>query len=223
LYRDIVMRGICWTTALIAIVGASASANAPFPPVQISGEITYQDYPSYAQRYSESGVVTAALVIDVNGNVSNCQISQSSGYKDLDDATCQIILRRFHFSPALGRDELPVASTILRSVRWVLPKATAVAPHVSMTDNASSLAYTLAIDPSLKPTKLVVVINLDATNYPVTCDMDSSAAGGKIASLRYCETLMKLSPEFHLAGGANGAHQVRMTYQIDVDRFSGRE
>ena len=42
----------------------------------------------------------ARLDIDSKGSVSRCTIIRSSGHDGLDNATCKILKRRAHFTPA---------------------------------------------------------------------------------------------------------------------------
>ena len=77
------------------------------------------DFPDASRRAEEQGVTRVSYVIDQKGQVSNCSVTQSSGFPRLDDATCKIIIRRFRFNPAT-RDGQPVTETKTQPVRWQL-------------------------------------------------------------------------------------------------------
>lgn len=61
------------------------------------------NYPREAIRYGWEGDVVADLTISPHGRITSCKIVQSSGHQVLDDATCDLLIRRALFTPA--RDE----------------------------------------------------------------------------------------------------------------------
>lgn len=77
------------------------------------------DFPDASRRAEEAGVTRVSYTVDVDGKVSACNVTQSSGFPRLDDATCKIIMRRFRFNPAT-RDGKPVQETKAQPVRWQL-------------------------------------------------------------------------------------------------------
>lgn len=77
------------------------------------------DFPDASRRAEEAGVTRVSYTIDETGKVSECTVTQSSGFARLDDATCKIIMRRFRFNPAT-RDGRPVAERKTQPVRWQL-------------------------------------------------------------------------------------------------------
>lgn len=83
--------------------------------------IRSDDYPSQARREGREGVVGVSLRIGVDGNVSTCQVTRSSGAQTLDEATCRLIQRRARFRPATDTSGQSVEGSYSTSVRWVLP------------------------------------------------------------------------------------------------------
>ncbi len=78
---------------------------------------TPNDYPSRALREDREGTATFRVTIDENGRVASCQIVQSSGHADLDEATCSNVSRRARFrKPSEG-----YGSSYTNRVRWVIP------------------------------------------------------------------------------------------------------
>jgi periplasmic protein TonB len=77
------------------------------------------DFPSASRAAEEEGVTRVSYLIGVDGRVTECQVTQSSGAKRLDDAACNIIQRRFRFNPAT-RDGQPVTERRSQPVRWKL-------------------------------------------------------------------------------------------------------
>jgi len=98
---------------------APAVRPTPATPRGRGNVISEDDYPDASRRAEEQGVVRVSYVIDTEGKVSSCSVTQSSGSSRLDDATCKIIMRRFRFNPAT-RDGQPVAETKTQPVRWQL-------------------------------------------------------------------------------------------------------
>jgi protein TonB len=79
--------------------GQAAPARGP-----IAALFTDRDYPREARKDRLQGVVLPKFTVGTNGRVTDCKIVQSSGYKILDDATCNILMKRGRFTPA--RDSL---------------------------------------------------------------------------------------------------------------------
>ena len=77
------------------------------------------DFPSASRAAEEEGVTRVSYLIGTDGRVTECQVVATSGFKRLDDATCNIIQRRFRFNPAT-RDGQPVPERRSQPVRWKL-------------------------------------------------------------------------------------------------------
>lgn len=97
----------------------SAVVRKPASPRGRGNVISEDDYPDASRRAEEQGVVRVSYVVDTEGKVSSCNVTQSSGFARLDDATCKIIMRRFRFNPATV-DGQPVQETKTQPVRWQL-------------------------------------------------------------------------------------------------------
>ena len=65
------------------------------------------DYPPEALRHHWEGDVIADLTISAEGRVTGCKIAQTSGHQVLDDATCEIVMKRARFKPALDANGKP--------------------------------------------------------------------------------------------------------------------
>lgn len=57
-------------------------------------------YPPTARRAGEEGSVRVKVAIDSDGAPIRCRILQSSGYADLDQGTCDVVMGRGRFAPA---------------------------------------------------------------------------------------------------------------------------
>ena len=78
-------------------------------------------YPAAARRASAEGLVSVRVGVGVNGRVTDCAVTASSGNADLDDATCRLATRNGRFEPARDAVGEKVPSSVtLRNVRWRL-------------------------------------------------------------------------------------------------------
>ena len=77
------------------------------------------DYPTASRRAGEEGVTRVSFVVGVNGQVSQCEVVQTSGFQRLDDATCSIVTHRFRYNPATLNGQ-PVPERRYQPMRWRL-------------------------------------------------------------------------------------------------------
>lgn len=98
---------------------APVAAPTPATPRGRGNVFSDDDFPSASRAAEEEGVVRVSYLIGTDGRVTECQVTQSSGFKRLDDATCNIIQRRFRFNPAT-REGQPVTERRAQPVRWKL-------------------------------------------------------------------------------------------------------
>lgn len=83
--------------------------------------VSDRDYPTAAIREEREGTTRFRLAIGIDGKVTGCEITTSSGSPDLDAATCAKVTARARFIPALGSDGMPMSGSYSSAVRWVLP------------------------------------------------------------------------------------------------------
>lgn len=87
------------------------------PPKRIGGRLSIRDLPpdlAYA-----GGTVGVRYVVEVDGHVSSCRVTDSSGLPELDDLTCRLIRKRFRYRPALDADGRPVPVTMVENHSWI--------------------------------------------------------------------------------------------------------
>lgn len=87
------------------------------PPHQIRGRIRNSDYPESAGTAGASGHVSVRYVVGIDGRVSECAITRSSGNSELDATTCRLITERFRFRPSRGPDGQP--SYVIENHSWL--------------------------------------------------------------------------------------------------------
>lgn len=135
-------------TGLLALAAwMQAHGSAP------RGVITNDDYPPGALNRGEQGTVDFQVVVNPQGSVDSCAVLMSSGSKDLDDATCQIVMTRARFSPAEDDHGKPVYGIYRHSITWRLgnnvqpPRQTP--PDVELTIKGAPAGVRLPLDVSV--------------------------------------------------------------------------
>lgn len=83
--------------------------------------ITTEDYPPGAIRENVQGLVVISVTIGTDGHVRSCLVTQSSGSRLLDDATCRLYTLRARFSPARDADGNPTTAQLTLHYRWQIP------------------------------------------------------------------------------------------------------
>jgi len=117
-------------------LAAAAAPSPPAPqPIGITTWITASDYPKLALRLGAEGLVAYRLEVDAAGKVTGCSITASSGQAGLDHPTCDLLLQRSRFTPAVDASGKRVASSFSSRIRWRLPQP-AVAPPFMLANSA---------------------------------------------------------------------------------------
>ncbi|WP_420142474.1 energy transducer TonB [Sphingomonas sp.] len=90
------------------------------PPRWRGGRLKDSDYPRQAGEAGIGGTVSVRYRVNIDGRVSDCRVTASSGNVALDETTCRLIERRFRFDPARDEDGRPVPSTIVENHSWLM-------------------------------------------------------------------------------------------------------
>ncbi|NBC37057.1 TonB family protein [Novosphingobium sp. FSY-8] len=101
---------------------ASVPAKPAAPRGRPGDWATADDYPSMDLRQNHEGVTRFSLSIGTDGRVTSCTVTGSSGFAGLDAATCNLVMRRARFTPAMNEDGQPTIGTYSNAVRWVIPQ-----------------------------------------------------------------------------------------------------
>lgn len=121
------------TDECLKSVGEALIASAPPPyrdgtlpnrkiPVLREGSwIDANAYPLEALEHKAEGDVQITANVDQYGYPLGCKILKSSGSKILDDATCQRLIERAHFYPALDSAGLATNGNWQVTIKWRLP------------------------------------------------------------------------------------------------------
>lgn len=94
----------------------------PRPEKRLGEYASSDDYPVAAYRASAYGEVHALLAVSEKGRASNCRIIRSSGRRDLDDKTCEIVTQRARYVPARTIDGAKTEAPAYVTFRWELPQ-----------------------------------------------------------------------------------------------------
>jgi len=81
--------------------------------------LRYTDYPGQALERSRSGRVLVRVAVSAEGRPSECVTVATSGDTSLDTATCQVVMSRGRFEPALDSAGQPVAARSIFKVTWL--------------------------------------------------------------------------------------------------------
>lgn len=84
--------------------------------------VTTEDYPPGAIRNNEQGRTGFKLSVSAEGRVTECTVTSSSGFSDLDATACRELQRRARFSPAKDASGNAIPTTYSSSVLWQIPK-----------------------------------------------------------------------------------------------------
>jgi TonB family protein len=82
------------------------------------------------------GTVGFRLTVGPNGVATHCETTSSSGWSDLDAATCSNVLRRARFDPALDQDGEPTTGFYSNRVNWKIPSEPSYAEQMNFKHNA---------------------------------------------------------------------------------------
>lgn len=98
---------------------AVPAAFAPPKPQKGTIARAMESYPSRAAREGRQGRVGVRLNVGVDGRVTSCQVTSSSGHADLDEAACTNLGRYARFDPA-SRYGTPVSGQYDTSLTYRL-------------------------------------------------------------------------------------------------------
>jgi protein TonB len=86
----------------------------------LAGEIRRSDYPRGPLRAGAGGRVEFRYIVGIRGRVTACGITRSSGNRDLDIATCRLVMKRFRYRPATDAFGRPVVAEVEGEQIWTI-------------------------------------------------------------------------------------------------------
>ena len=90
------------------------------PSGDLTGIFSGDDYPGIAVVKDQMGSVAFVLLIDEQGKVADCTVTETSGVASLDAQSCAIVKERARFKPAVGLDGKPSKSSYFQRINWRL-------------------------------------------------------------------------------------------------------
>ena len=112
--------------ALAGLYTALVDGRSGPAPAKYRGDrmrlLTNDDYPPAALRAEQQGRADATLLINEFGRAENCGVVNSSGSIALDQATCDILMRRARFYPALDAQGRITRGSVTESITWRIPR-----------------------------------------------------------------------------------------------------
>jgi TonB family protein len=140
---------------MIAFMLLLTSSSPPYQP-QPDPRALFRadDYPPAAAARGEQGTAIARLVVDPTGRVEACAVEISTGSKDLDLTTCEILRHRAKYRPLVGPDGAPLYQVIRTppitwSIGGPVPTPT-VGPDIELTINEAPPNVKLPLDIYIK-------------------------------------------------------------------------
>jgi protein TonB len=93
-------------------------ADAVTRPIQIKGKLHWSDLPRELRQAHQGGELELVYRVNVDGSVSNCHVTRSSGLPSLDAQTCRLITERFRFRPSRDANGRAVPANIIELHGW---------------------------------------------------------------------------------------------------------
>ncbi|HEX8448166.1 MAG TPA: energy transducer TonB [Allosphingosinicella sp.] len=115
------MAPMIFLSALLA--GAATPAPEAVARDAANEEVILSQYPERARAAGEQGSVGFKVALDREGYATSCEVTKSSGYKRLDQETCDLILNRATFKGVRGSDGRKTNMVTTGVVNWRLPGA----------------------------------------------------------------------------------------------------
>jgi len=83
------------------------------PPMHIAGKLRFSDLPKDIAQSHGGASVGISYAVGIDGRVSGCKVTRTSGSAELDALTCRLIEERFRFRPSLDENGKPVRAVIV--------------------------------------------------------------------------------------------------------------
>lgn len=130
------------TAIFLALLLGASTPEAPSAEAAArdanNWDVILSQYPERARAAGEQGPVGFKVTLDRDGYASACEVTHSSGYPQLDNETCQLILNRAVFKGVRDGDGRKVSSVHEGVVNWKLPGSAPNAAPATTTAAAAS-------------------------------------------------------------------------------------
>jgi len=107
--------------AAIAVSTIEEASGDRAVTMKANGEFLAKNYPPRALKAGQQGKVGFRLVVEPDGSLGSCDVTQSSGFEALDDETCEIILRNARLPVVRDADGRSVRAVQNGFINWKHP------------------------------------------------------------------------------------------------------
>lgn len=92
----------------------NGSGGVPFQrrAEKIAGEIRAKDYPRGSASERDGAYVIVHFTVMPDGTTRNCRVARSSGNAEVDRITCQLVIERFRYRPAIDGNGDPTSEKV---------------------------------------------------------------------------------------------------------------
>lgn len=129
------------------------------------------DYPPGPRKRREEGMVSFNLLISPGGRAEKCNITQSSGFPELDNVTCAAVLMRARFKPATDENGVATYGGYNARIDWRHPdrrsaphRAAPFEPPIDMELHVQKLPN------GVQEERVTIVTRIDATGRVAFCE-----------------------------------------------------
>jgi hypothetical protein len=165
---------------------------AAMQPVETRGHgdwITPDDYPPSALQKNEAGYVGFSVLIDPDGKTEKCDVIAPSAFRDLNDLSCSLVMRRARFTPAIGSNGQPAYGLFRSWASWLVAADSATMNRLMKSyPRRSNIDLTLFVRAAKLPDPIDLVISVDASGMICDCQAKSPSAAPVITRIA-CEQL----------------------------------
>lgn len=123
-------------TMLWTMGSGAPDANDQMVQSAKNGEFLWRYYPPGALKRGEQGRVAFRLSIEPTGVIATCDVTESSGFKALDQETCEIMSLYARVQPVRNSDGRAIRAAQNGYIVWKLPpgatKVASASPNKTM-------------------------------------------------------------------------------------------
>jgi outer membrane biosynthesis protein TonB len=194
---DKVEWGTTMGTVLLFAIGFLQTAEVPkdslmtpLTPKSPPGSwVTNGDYPPGAVRNEQYGTLHFTLTVDITGTPDSCHITWTTGFVELDQYSCALLLKRARFNPARDAKGKPVRATYSSKFRWELPSMPKTPREVPGID----LVVAVAKLPTGYARPALTRVHFASSGKPDACRVEASSGSAAIDKVA-CEQVMYQAP-----------------------------
>ncbi len=194
-------------------------------------QLTKADYPAKALAEKREGETLVVMTVTPEGNWGSCEVTSSSGHKDLDAAACPLIKSKARIRAATGLDGKPGPGRIESGVNWRIPHQAEAAdiPNVTATPAPPNVARPRTPNFFAEPgtANLELIMNKDGRIRD--CELDHDFKKGEaarmlgLANVSFCREIEKGRDRFVPFKDADGnaiEKKIKLQLELKTEDFA---